>query len=247
MKHTLYLLLILVLFPLFLTAQETSLGNVEKMTTDTVWLNQKQETCNKDTATYKRVLTLNKGLDYTVKDFKVGGELFMSGKFSSLNPDIKEGSFYWYYPNGKNKRMVFFEKNIKVYSQSWDSDGNLIKPHLDKMETMPQFPKGDKGLLDFITNNLRYPEQAKYNRIQGRVIVRFIVTSTGGIRDVKVLKGVNASLDNEAVRVIKILPKWQPGLSNGMPVDVYYTIPISFKMQGKEQLPLTDQGFINGF
>lgn len=247
MKHTLYLLLILVLFPLFLTAQETSLGNVEKMTTDTVWLNQKQETCNKDTATYKRVLTLNKGLDYTVKDFKVGGELFMSGKFSSLNPDIKEGSFYWYYPNGKNKRMVFFENNIKVYSQSWDSDGNLIKPHLDKMETMPQFPKGDKGLLDFITNNLRYPEQAKYNRIQGRVIVRFIVTSAGGIRDVKVVKSINASLDKEAVRVIKLLPKWQPGLSDSIPVDVYYTIPISFKIQGRENLPLTDQGFRNGF
>lgn len=99
------------------------------------------------------------------------------------------------------------------------------------VEQMPQFPGGDKELLSYIAKNLHYPTIAQENGIQGKVFVRFVVTATGDVKDVKVMRSLDPYCDKEAIRVIQSLPKWIPGRQNGRNVPVYYTVPITFKLQ----------------
>ena len=99
------------------------------------------------------------------------------------------------------------------------------------VEQMPQFPGGDRELLSFIAKNLHYPTIAQEKGIQGKVFVRFVVSATGDVKDVKVMRSLDPYCDKEAIRVIQSLPKWIPGRQRGRNVPVYYTVPITFKLQ----------------
>lgn len=98
------------------------------------------------------------------------------------------------------------------------------------VEEMPQFPGSEKALMEFIYQNVRYPERAKENSIQGRVIVKFAVMADGKVSRISVLKGVDPDIDNEAIRVISLLPEWKPGLQGGKPVNVWYNVPVTFTL-----------------
>jgi protein TonB len=99
------------------------------------------------------------------------------------------------------------------------------------VEQMPTFPGGQGELMKFISNNLKYPAIAQENNIQGRVIIRFVVKKDGSIGDIQVQRGLDASCDKEARRVVEMMPKWIPGMQNGRAVPVYFTLPILFKLQ----------------
>ncbi len=99
------------------------------------------------------------------------------------------------------------------------------------VEEMPAFPGGDKALMEYINSNIQYPEIAKENNIQGRVILRFCVTYKGAVDQITVLKSVDPSLDNEAIRVIKSLPAWKPGKQGGKAVNVWYSVPVTFQLK----------------
>jgi protein TonB len=99
------------------------------------------------------------------------------------------------------------------------------------VEEMPTFPGGDAELMKFINSNIAYPEIAKENNIQGRVILRFCVTYKGAVDQVTVLKPVDPALDNEAIRVIKMLPTWKPGKQGGKAVNVWYSVPVTFQLK----------------
>ena len=99
------------------------------------------------------------------------------------------------------------------------------------VEEMPMFPGGDAALLTYIAENTQYPEVAKENNIQGKVIVRFCVTSKGGVNQVSILKGVDPELDKEAIRVVQTLPTFKPGKQGGKPVPVWYMVPINFTLK----------------
>jgi len=99
------------------------------------------------------------------------------------------------------------------------------------VEEMPMFPGGESTLHTFINKNIKYPESAKTNKIQGKVIVRFCVTSIGGVDRISVLKGVNPELDAEAARVVGSLPAFKPGKQGGKPVPVWYMVPIDFSLK----------------
>ncbi|MDD4921984.1 MAG: TonB family protein [Bacteroidales bacterium] len=106
----------------------------------------------------------------------------------------------------------------------------IVKTPLNKAEQIPQFPGGDIKLFAFIRENLRYPNSAVENKIEGRVTIRFVVSETGEITNVEVLRSLDPACDNEAMRVIKLMPKWTPGKENGEDVPVYFTLPILFKL-----------------
>ena len=99
------------------------------------------------------------------------------------------------------------------------------------VEKMPSFPGGDAALFKFLIENVKYPVIAQENGVQGRVICQFVVNRDGSIVDVEVVRSVDASLDKEAIRVIKSMPKWSPGQQRGKPVRVKYTLPVNFKLQ----------------
>ena len=98
-------------------------------------------------------------------------------------------------------------------------------------DMMPSFPGGDAALMRWLGQNIRYPADAMENGIQGRVFVRFTVDKNGNIHDPKVIRGVDPSLDREALRVINAMPRWIPGKNNGRAVAVYLTLPVTFKMR----------------
>lgn len=102
-------------------------------------------------------------------------------------------------------------------------------------ERMPRFPGGEMFMNKYITTNLKYPEKALKAKIEGRVTIRFIVKKTGDIEDIKVVRGIDPECDAEAIRVIKTMPKWEPGIQNGEPVDAYFTLPIVFNSGAKPE------------
>ena len=95
---------------------------------------------------------------------------------------------------------------------------------------MPEFPGGTEKLFDFLQENMHYPEIAEENGVQGRVVVTFVVEADGSISETKVVKSVDPSLDEEAIRVVKLLPKWNPAMLNGKPVRSKYSLPITFRL-----------------
>lgn len=114
-------------------------------------------------------------------------------------------------------------------------DKAVVQPKKEEVFTyaqeMPAFPGGDEKLLQFIYENVIYPEMARRADIEGRLYISFVVRSTGDISDIKIIKGLGAGLDEEAIRVVKKMPKWKPGRQNGKAVSVQVSIPFIFKLQ----------------
>ncbi len=113
-----------------------------------------------------------------------------------------------------------------------------VEDHLKKsnepfvvVEEMPQYIGGFNALMKFLGENIKYPAQARISNVQGTVVVSFIIKSTGKVEESKVVKGVEADMDAEALRVVGLMPDWQPGKQQGKAVDVAYTIPIQFKLK----------------
>lgn len=99
------------------------------------------------------------------------------------------------------------------------------------VEVDPEFPGGEEALYKYLAENIKYPEKAKNDKVEGRVYITFVIEKDGTVSDAKVLRSVNEELDAEALRVINAMPKWKPGTQRGVPVRVQYNIPISFKLQ----------------
>jgi len=100
-----------------------------------------------------------------------------------------------------------------------------------KVDVMPVFPGGDAALLKFIADSTHYPKDAKEKGIQGKVLARFMVKKDGSVSDVSIMQKASPSLDNEAIRVVKLLPKFTPGKLNGKTVPVWFMVPINFTLK----------------
>ena len=127
--------------------------------------------------------------------------------------------------------------NDEQHGQDIADFKEAIKPVVEEdnkvweiVEQKPQFPGGEAALMKYIRDNMQYPSIAQENGIQGRVVVRFVVSKDGSVRDVTVMRGVDPSLDKEAIRVVKSLPNFIPGKQNGHAVNVYYILPVSFRL-----------------
>ena len=99
------------------------------------------------------------------------------------------------------------------------------------VEEMPAYPGGDAKLMEFVAKNIKYPQIARETGIQGRVFVGFVVETDGSVSNVKVLRGIGGGCDEEAVRVVKSMPKWKAGKQRGKAVRVSYMLPVNFKLQ----------------
>ena len=114
------------------------------------------------------------------------------------------------------QKTVVSQKNEKVF---------------DVVEQMPEYPGGMQALFEFLRQNIKYPEDAQKQKVEGRVLATFVVETDGSISNVEVAKHAFPSLDNEAVRVIQAMPKWTPGKQGGKVVRVKYTVPINFSLK----------------
>lgn len=120
------------------------------------------------------------------------------------------------------------QKSIDLINDNYDASNDEV---FHSSGHMPSFPGGDVALMKFIKDNMIYPYEALKNRIEGKVIIQFVVTKTGKVGKIKVARSVNKELDQEAVRLIKLLPDFSPGRNNvGEPVNVWYILPVIFKL-----------------
>lgn len=136
------------------------------------------------------------------------------------------------FDQGTDDRNVVREHKEEIVVEEKKPEPEKKEEIFKAVEQMPQFPGGDAALAKYLSSHIQYPSMAQENNIQGRVIVQFVVQKDGSIGQVKVVRSVDRDLDKEAIRVCKGLPKFVPGKNNGQPVAVWYTLPISFKLQG---------------
>ncbi len=124
--------------------------------------------------------------------------------------------------------LIFVAVFFDVAAQN-DTFSTKDEPYM-VVEKMPEFPGGEKALSDYLKKEIKYPQSAIKDKIQGLVIVSFIVETDGSVSSVNVLKGVSEELDNEAVRVVKAMPKWTPGYQKSKAVRVMLNLPIRFQL-----------------
>ena len=135
------------------------------------------------------------------------------------------------------------QKEFKVEGTYTSNEQKEVPQDIfDVVEVMPQFPGGAPKLFEYLSQNIRYPKEAMESNTQGRVIVSFVVCKDGSICDAKVVKSVSPALDAEGLRVISSMPNWTPGTQSGKAVNVKYTVPISFRLDGKAKETPTATG-----
>ena len=112
----------------------------------------------------------------------------------------------------------------------------------DVVDQMPSFPGGSSSLMKYLSSQIKYPVVAEENGVEGKVVCSFVVGTDGSITDVRVVRSVDPSLDKEAVRVLRSMPKWEPGLKNGKTVRVRYTVPVAFRLRAIDNSATNQQG-----
>lgn len=158
-------------------------------------------------------------------------EWYNNGKIH-CDIDYKNGKFdgliLTYWENGKLKREEDFLDGKSIGGICFDSLGNKLD--YSPYEIMPIFPGGERALLNYISKKLEYPFEMQRQGIQGKVIIRFVIDKDGRATNIDIIKGSRNEFNQEAIRIIKSLPQWKPGIQDGEIVKVYYTLPINFSL-----------------
>lgn len=159
---------------------------------------------------------------------------------SSVNVLKNESAMPIYGDKGKNGVIIISTKGGALYKEAPDENmtqekKNGLEEIFVVVEDQPQFPGGVQALMKFLGDNIRYPEEAHKNGTEGRVITNFVVEKDGSIEEVNIVRSVSPLIDAEAIRVIKMMPKWKPGKQRGQNVRVRYTLPMVFKLNPEKK------------
>jgi antitoxin component YwqK of YwqJK toxin-antitoxin module len=214
-------------------------------TVDTVWLNTKWEKSTKAESFYHR--TIQKSADlktYLVNDYYNTGELQMAGTYLSLNPEVRDGQFRWWYKNGQKRAETLYKDQDVIKEIQWDTEGKITvqrelvntidvvdgervnsKAYLD---IAPDFEGGMDAVHKFINENFILPRSLEETNPHGKIIISFVINSKGKVVDIRVDQGLNALLDKEVVRVVRSMPNWKPGIQDGKPVSIRMSLPLNF-------------------
>lgn len=128
--------------------------------------------------------------------------------------------------------LITFLNLISLQVMAQTESDTVAAEIFDSVEVQPVFPGGTGEMYKYLAENIRYPQDAQDQGIQGKVYAKFVVKKDGSIGDVEIVRGVHPLLDNETIRVIKAMPNWTPGIQRGKNVNVWYTLPINYKISG---------------
>ena len=233
---------------LFLFAATTAFVKAQ----DTLYLNSEKKTISKKkNAAYLKVVTktdtgyvlefLNKQkelenkITYKDPDLKImdGYSVYYHGKTMDhegryLNGK-RDGVWKYYHQDGNISGVIINKDNQVVSAQYFKPSGEK-ETDPKKIEQLPSYPGGMNAMAEYISRNVRYPQQSRKDRITGQVKVGFTISATGEIMDIAVLSGVNDELNHEAIRAVRSMPNWIPGVQFNRPVKVRYTLPINFNL-----------------
>lgn len=170
--------------------------------------------------------------------YKGDGKLWMQENYNS-NGD-NEGNFITYYPSGNVRRQDLYKDNQFVRGKCFTASGADTTWYPYSIHA--SFPGGDEARIEYLEKNLKYPKLAQEAGIEGTVYISFIISKTAEIKDIKIIRGVHDLLDNEAIRVIDKMPKWNPGMIDGEYMDIQYNMPIHFRFQSQKIIPVGKKG-----
>lgn len=140
------------------------------------------------------------------------------------------GEWNFYHKNGTLASKETYEKGEAVEVRWWNESGEEMTYNKEELFVDPSYPEGEQAMMNFIQENINYPDEAFENGEQGIVYIGFIVEPDGSLSTIKPLRGVSKSLDDESIRVIKLMPKWEPGFDHNRILPVRYTLPIHFRL-----------------
>jgi len=188
-----------------------------KIRAENYWLELPNESGNKKTITQ---------LDGQKTEWYANGQIHTRINY---NQGKYDGQFDAYWESGQQKRKDTYKEGNLIVGHCYNLNGTEIDyfPYM----AMPEYKGGEKAILDYISRKLKYPVEMQRKHIQGKVIVRFVVRKDGSVSGVEVVKGVERELDEEAIRVVSSLPSFTPGMQDGENVSVWYTLPITFKLE----------------
>lgn len=220
-------------------------------TSDVMWFDSNWNAVpSKSDATYYRLTTIDPATQHhLVTDYYASGKLYRTASFISLVPEIRDGTFTWYYTNGRVQKEVVYEgnkvishnvlskkgeKELSVLMKLQGKNGEeLIEPM--KVDKDPSFVGGKKALAAFERKNLKYPPITFSEPIEGYVMVYFIVNVDGTLSELKIAKSLHPDVDNESLKYVSKMPPWNPALVGETPVEVPYILPIFFSNKSAQQ------------
>ena len=181
--------------------------------------------------------TKNSVLEQTPQEVKIpiSSSKIVQGKRTSVDSEIK-GIAFAEIKEHKEKESTELDEIVVVgYSSNEKQDSEKDKKVFDVVEVPPVFAGGEKAMFEYLSKNIRYPVEAQKQKIQGRVVVQFVVNDEGKVSSAKIVNSIDTYLDAEALRIINAMPDWTPGKQGGKNVCVRYVLPIQFKLQGNEK------------
>lgn len=181
-----------------------------------------------DNTLIKRAYYLNDStMDGLLVNYIKNNQVWDSGY---MKKGCRDGVSYFFHNNGKLASVIDFKRSTSLFLKCFNENGDSII--CDKeIEVMPMFPGGADALMLYLKTMINYPKDARKNNITGKVIVKFFIDTDGSVKGAKIVKSVSKSLDEEALRVINIMPNWEAGAQYNRKVKVYYVLPINFKLQ----------------
>ncbi|MBS1916768.1 MAG: TonB family protein [Bacteroidetes bacterium] len=159
--------------------------------------------------------------------YYANGKKQIEGSYKMDKPD---GNWTAYYESGKISGTAYYKDGKQLNAKIYNEDGS-VNDNIPVFTRESGFPGGDAALADFFSSHLKYPGKAVKNVIQGTVVVEFVVDKNGSLTDIQVVKSVDPLLDEEALRVIKKMPKWEPAVQGGRLVKSWKMQPVQFKLQ----------------
>jgi periplasmic protein TonB len=167
------------------------------------------------------------------KKISDGRQLFWYGngqiqKVLNYSNGELNGELLIYWNNGIIKRKENYEKNKLLNGDCFDSSG--LKIDFFEYEKLAKFPGGHSEMINFLINEIKYPQLARKNKTQGTVYIKFLIKKDGSISDIKILRSVSDELNFEALRVVSKMPKWEPAYQDNVPVETWFVLPIKFKL-----------------
>lgn len=181
--------------------------------------------------------TKNSVLEQTPQEVKIpiSSSKIVQGKRTSVDSE-KKGIAVAEIKEHKEKESAELDEIVVVgYSSNEKQDSENDKKVFDVVEVPPVFAGGEKAMFEYLSKNIRYPVEAQKQKIQGRVVVQFVVNDEGKVSNAKIVYSIDTYLDAEALRIINAMPDWTPGKQGGKNVSVRYVLPIQFKLQGNEK------------
>ncbi|MFD2246711.1 energy transducer TonB [Pontibacter ruber] len=175
---------------------------------------------------------LKQQMDYKGNDLQEYKHWYENGQLHyrrKYNSGLTKDTLTAYYESGRVRRLEVYEKNKLISGKLFDEAGKELK--FFPMEQMPEFPGGESIMLRWLAMNIKYPKAVRKAEAQGLVVISFVVSKDGNVEDAEVIKGFHPDAEAEGLRVVNKMPKWKPGLQEGEPVPVRYTLPLKFSFK----------------